>query len=84
MQRRMWMKRNFMRFPFRFFALFVYHYAVLGAWRAGWVGYVWARLRADVYRLWEYKLREIHLTGRLPLRRPSGPAAPDVRVPQYD
>jgi len=84
MQRRMWMKRNFMKFPFRFFALFVYHYVVLAAWRAGWVGYVWARLRTDVYRLWEYKLREIRLTGRLPLKRPNGPAAPDVRVPQYD
>src|SRR5207302_2011536 len=37
-------------------ALFLYHYLVLGAWRAGWVGYAWSRLRTDVYRLWEYKL----------------------------
>ena len=73
----------FMKVPFRYFALFLYHYVVLGAWRAGWVGYAWSRLRCDVYRLWEYKLREIRITGRLPLQRPTGPGQPDPRVRQY-
>ncbi len=84
LQRRMWMKAHFMKVPFRYVALFLYHYVVLGAWRAGWVGYAWSRLRADVYRMWEYKLREIRITGRLPLKRPSGPGQPDPRVPQFD
>ena len=83
LQRRMWIKKHFMKVPFRYLAMFLYHYLVLGAWRAGWVGYAWSRLRCDVYRFWEYKLREIRITGRLPLKRPAGPGQPDPRVRQY-
>lgn len=83
LQRRMWIKKHYMKIPFRYFAMFLYHYVVLGAWRAGWVGYAWSRLRCDVYRLWEYKLREIRITGRLPLQRAAGPGQPDPRVRQY-
>ena len=83
LQRRMWIKKHYMKFPFRYVAMFLYHYLILGTWRAGWVGYAWSRLRCDVYRLWEYKLREIRITGRLPLKRPHGPGEPDPRVPQY-
>jgi len=83
LQRRMWIKQNYRRFPGRYLVLFLYHYFVLGAWRAGWVGYAWSRLRSDVYRLWEYKLREIRITGRLPVKRSHGPGGPDPRVPQY-
>ena len=83
LQRRMWIKKHYMKLPFRYVVMFLYHYLVLGAWRAGWVGYAWSRLRCDVYRLWEYKLREIRITGRLPLKRPNGPGEPDPRVPQY-
>ena len=79
LQRRMWIKKHFMKVPFRYVAMFLYHYLVLGAWRAGWVGYAWSRLRCDVYRLWEYKLREIRITGRLPLKRSAGPGSP-IRV----
>jgi hypothetical protein len=79
----MWIKQNYRRFPGRYLVLFLYHYFVLGAWRAGWVGYAWSRLRSDVYRLWEYKLREIRITGRLPVKRSHGSGAPDPRVPQY-
>lgn len=84
MQRRMWMKRNYFHIPGRFGLFFLYHFIVLGAWRAGWVGYAWSRLRADVYRYWEYKLREIQLTGQLPARRAFGPGSPDPRVLQLD
>lgn len=83
LQRRMWIKKHYMKFPFRYVAMFLYHYLLMGAWRAGWVGYAWSRLRCDVYRLWEYKLREIKISGRLPLERPVGPGEPDPRVPQY-
>lgn len=37
LQRRMWVKKHYMKLPLRYVALFVYHYIVLGAWRAGWV-----------------------------------------------
>lgn len=82
LQRRIWIKKHYMKFPFRYVAMFLYYYLVLGAWRAGWVGYAWSRLRCDVYRLWEYKLREIRITGRLPLKRPNIPGPADARVPQ--
>jgi hypothetical protein len=84
LQRRMWVKKHYRKIPFRYFWMFLYHYLVLGAWQAGWVGYAWSRLRCDVYRLWEYKLKEIQLTGRLPVEVPQGPGRPDARVPQYD
>jgi glycosyltransferase involved in cell wall biosynthesis len=83
LQRRTWIKKHYMKFPLRYGVMFLYHFLVLGAWRAGWVGYAWSRLRCDVYRLREYKLREIRITGRLPLKRPNGPGKPDPRVPQY-
>jgi hypothetical protein len=84
LQRRMWLKRNFHRFPFRFFLFFLYQWVVQGAWRAGWAGYAWAMLRADVMRLIDYKRREIGLTGRLPVRRVYGAGQPDGRVRQYE
>ncbi len=84
LQRRMWLKRNFYRLPGRYMLLFLFHWLAQSAWRAGWPGYVWSRLRADVMRLVEYKQREIELTGRLPSKRPAGPGQPDSRVAQAD
>lgn len=83
-QRRMWLKKNFNQLPFRYFLFFLYHWLWQGAWRAGWVGYAWARLRSDVMRLIEYKRREMEITGRQPVRRFYGPGHPDVRVRQYE
>jgi len=84
LQRRMWLKRHFYRLPGRYIALFLFHWLFQGAWSAGWVGYAWARLRADVMRLVEYKIREIRLTGRVPVRHYYGAAQPDPRVRQYE
>jgi glycosyltransferase involved in cell wall biosynthesis len=83
-QRRMWFKKNFFKIPFRYHLLLINIFLVQGAFRAGWVGYAWARLRVDVMRLIEYKKREIELTGRLPVSRVSGPGKPDSRIRQYD
>lgn len=84
LQRRMWLKKNFYRVPFRYFLLFLYHWLWQGTWRAGWVGYAWARLRSDVMRLIEYKRREIEITGRIPAKRFYGPGKPDARVRQCE
>ena len=84
LQRRMWFKQYFHHLPFRYSLLFLYHWLWLGAWRAGWVGYAWAKLRSDVMRFREYKLREMELTGRSPMPRHYGPGQPDVRVRQYE
>jgi glycosyltransferase involved in cell wall biosynthesis len=83
LQRRMWLKQHYRRLPARYLALFFYHYLFQGAWRAGWVGYAWARLRSDVYRILEYKLREIRLSGNIPTKRARGPGQPDPRVRQF-
>jgi glycosyltransferase involved in cell wall biosynthesis len=84
LQRRMWLKKFFYAMPFHYFLLFAYHWIWQGAWKAGWVGYAWARLRVDVMRLIEYKTREMQLTGCLPAKRVYGPGRPDPRVPLYD
>lgn len=83
-QRRMWLKKNFYRLPLRYFLLFLYLWLWHGAWRAGWVGYAWARLRADVMRMIEYKRREMEITGHLPAKWLYGPGQPDRRVGQFD
>lgn len=83
-QRRMWLKKNFYKLPCRYFLLFLYHWLWLGAWRAGWVGYAWARLRSDYMRLIEYKRREIEITGRLPVKRFYGSGQTDERVQQFE
>lgn len=84
LQRRMWLKKNFYRVPFRYLLLFLYYWLWQGAWRAGWAGYAWSRLRSDVMRLIEYKVLEMRLTRRPPVQRFYGPGQPDQRVPQYD
>ena len=38
LQRRMWLKKNFYRVPFRYSLLFAYYWLIKGTWRAGWVG----------------------------------------------
>ena len=83
LQRRMWLKKNFYRLPFRYSILFAFYWLIQGTWRAGWVGYAWARLRSDVMRLVEYKRREMEITKRLPIKRFYGAGSPDSRVKQY-
>lgn len=82
-QRRMWLKKFFWFFPFRYSILFLYHYIVLGSFRAGRAGFIWASLRTSVYRLWEYKYYEIVRSGKLPRENHSSPGVPDGRVQLY-
>lgn len=82
-QRRMWLKKHFYKLPLRYTALFLYNYLVQGAWRCGWVGYAWARLRSDVYRMREFKLREMRITGVESQQIEPSKGKPDHRVQQY-
>lgn len=84
LERRMWLKRGFRHLPLRHVLFFMYHWIWLGAWRAGYVGYVWARLRSDVMRFIEYKRREMELAGGIKPRTVSGVGTPDPRVEQFD
>lgn len=83
-QRRMWLKKIFFKVPGRYVLLFLYYWLVRGTWRAGFPGYAWARMRADVMRLIEYKRREMDIVGNLPVNRAGGPGEPDPRVKQFD
>ncbi|HET8898294.1 MAG TPA: hypothetical protein VFN09_05940, partial [Rhodanobacteraceae bacterium] len=80
----MWVKKNFWKVPGRYALLYLYHLFVLGAWRAGRVGRMWAHLRCEVYRFWEYKTFEMRLRGGAMKRIPDSPGKPDPRVLQYD
>lgn len=84
LERRMWFKRNFWKFPGRYVILFFYHLVVTGAWRAGRVGWIWARLRTEVYRIWEYKLFEMERLGHVPAKIPPHAGAADDRVPLFE
>jgi glycosyltransferase involved in cell wall biosynthesis len=80
LERRMWFKKNFWKVPGRYLILFMYHLIIVGAWRAGRGGWIWARMRTEVYRLWEYKRIEIERMGRVPSPIPSQTGSPDPRV----
>jgi glycosyltransferase involved in cell wall biosynthesis len=84
LQRRMWIKKRIFGLPMRYTFLFLYHWLWQGAWRAGWVGYCWARLRADVIRLIDYKRREMELMGKIPVKRVYGYGKPDKRATQLE
>lgn len=84
LQRRVWLKQHFWRVPGRYLVLFLYHLVVVGAWRAGRVGWIWARLRTEVYRLWEYKRYEMERLGHVPVKIPAHPGPPDDRVKLHD
>jgi len=83
LQRRMWMKANFRKIPFRYALLFFYQLFALGAWRAGRLGITWAHLRAEVHRMIELKLIEMQSLGQEYELPRTKLGKPDPRVQQY-
>ena len=53
-----WFKYNMYKFPFCFVALFLYHYIVKKAFLDGLEGFVWSKMRTNVYRMRWYKYLE--------------------------
>lgn len=85
LERRMWLKKHFDKVPFRFTAMFLYLYLGKGLFRAGWVGYAWSRLRAQVHWMRHLKYRELQLIGQTRYKTiPKVTGAPDERVKQYE
>jgi glycosyltransferase involved in cell wall biosynthesis len=84
LQRHMWLKRNFYKFPFRYFFLFVYHFFYQKSYQSGMSGYIWSKLRVDVIRYIEYKHIEIKITGGVPKIQRYGLGTPDKRVKNYN
>ncbi len=83
LERISWVKRNFWKIPFRYHILFVYNYIILGSCKAGYPGYVWAKLRSFVYWQWELKYYENTRSRHDQLIPPSWAGHPDARVQQY-
>lgn len=65
LQQRMWLKRHFQKVPMRFLLLYAYNLLATGAWRAGKLGRIWARLRVEVHRAIELKILEMQTTGQV-------------------
>ncbi|MEM1297700.1 MAG: methyltransferase domain-containing protein [Pseudomonadota bacterium] len=82
LQRRMWLKQHFWKLPGRFTALHLYLVFWTGAWRAGKVGLIWARLRTELYRSQEFKYFEMTLSGAPYQTISSGHGAPHPEAVQ--
>lgn len=84
LERRMWIKANFRFVPFRLPLVFLYNLFVTGAWRAGRVGLIWARLRTEVYRMRDVKLIEMEWQGKGAPPPSAVTGKPDPRLPVDD
>ena len=83
-QRRMWLKKNFFKIPFKYTLLFIYYFIIEGSWRAGTTGLIWSKLRVDMMRFIYYKKIEIGFTNKNPLKRYYGSGTKDIRVKQFN
>jgi len=80
LERRMFFKKIFFRIPFRYQLQWLHEVIVRGSWRDGLVGLAWARLRIEVRRSIELKVKEMRATGNIP-EIPKAPKADyDPRV----
>jgi glycosyltransferase involved in cell wall biosynthesis len=80
LNRRMLLKKYFFHIPFRYQLLFIHEVIIRGAWRSGWVGLRWARLRVQVNQMIEWKVLEARMSGKYPQLPPSRAGAFDPRI----
>jgi len=59
LERKSWLKAVYGHLPFRHILMNIYCLTFLGAWRGGKAGFIWSRMRADVYRMRELKRLEM-------------------------
>ncbi len=64
MERRQFFRDIYNKLAFKNQFVFIYCYLFLGAFRAGRVGFIWARMRSDVYRMREIKHLEMILLDK--------------------
>jgi len=83
-ERRMWLKQNFRRLPLRYSLLYLHHFFVMGAWKAGAAGRAWVRLRVEVFRMIEFKLAEMRALGAAYLPPPNPRGRPHPGATQVD
>lgn len=84
LERRMWVKRNLHKIPFRYQLLFFYHLIQVKPWISGGTGVMWARMRVWVYRMREAKLKEMRKKGRAISRLETARGAPHPLAAQAE
>ena len=65
LERRIFFKELFFRIPFRYQLQWLHEVIGRGAWRDGSVGLAWARLRIEVRRSIELKVKQMRTTGNI-------------------
>lgn len=65
LERHMFFIKVFFRILFRYQLQWIHELFIRGTWRDGWIGLTWTRLRINVRRLCELKVREMRITGRM-------------------
>jgi hypothetical protein len=82
-KRKSFIKKYFFKVPFRYAILFLYNYIIKGACLSGKPGYIWSKLRCQVYKFREYKFKEMEIKSELliPIKNKEG--FPDKRVKQF-
>lgn len=66
LERRIFFKKLFFRIPFRYQLQWLHEVIGRGAWRDGSAGLAWVRLRIEVRRSIELKVKEMLTTGNIP------------------
>jgi hypothetical protein len=74
----------FFKIPFRYQLQWLYEIFIRSAWKDGYVGLCWARLRIESRRIREFKLKEIKISGRLPEMPKTNAGDFDTRIVESD
>ena len=83
LERRMWLKNIYNKIPLRHLIYFLYCYLYMGAIKSGRAGFIWSKLRVQVFKMREYKSLEMTWTGNSYKKRKKRKLKPDCRVKQY-
>ena len=83
LERRAWLKIAYSCLPARHFLMMLYCLFILGAWRGGRAGLIWARMRGEVYRMRELKRLEMQWRGASYDIPPRADGSPHDGVPQF-
>jgi glycosyltransferase involved in cell wall biosynthesis len=84
LERRMFLIKFFFMIPFRYQFQWIYEIFIRGAWKDGYVGLCWARLRIESRRIRELKIKEIKFSGRLPKMPKTNAGDFDSRIVESD
>jgi hypothetical protein len=84
LERRAALKRAYDYLPAKHLLMTLYCLLVLGAWRGGRAGLIWAQMRGDVFRMRALKRLEMRWQGAAYDVPPRPRGAPHPGVPQFD